>query len=245
MKNDFLVLKFGSELVIDSDKIRQYAGGICKTYQHYSLIIVTSGAVAAGRKRLKAKNINITEYDDATLAQLGSASIMRDWEQAFDLQDFTAGGLLVTHHEIQSLSEGRNFLQTLKLAQKQRVISIINENDALSDTELIELAYGGDNDGLASHIARSISAKELIIFTKNGGVLNQDNELIHMVNDSNINHIKEMLSRRMNDDKSIGRGGIYKKTEAAWEAALSGIRTKIAAVNDDMTGSMVTEFVVG
>lgn len=251
MNEKLVVVKFGSELVADGDgidhkTIDRYAARLAKTYKDDDLIIVTSGAVAAGIARETKKGRSTERYDDVTLAQLGSASIMRAWEEGFDRVDMSAGGLLVTHHEMDQ-AEGPSFLRALTLARERRVVSVLNENDALSDDELMELACGGDNDGLASHVARAAGASALILFTKRGGVTDEQGKLITQVNSTNVDNVRIMLSERaaISKTRGSGRGGIIKKFDAAVAAANTGISVKIAAINSDMTGERVTEFVIG
>lgn len=248
--NNFKVVKFGSELIagrdgINSELIEFYARGLSR-HNADGLVVITSGAVAAGAARLVKSRKDLSGYKDATLAQLGCASVMRAWEIAFDKVGLAAGGLLVTHNELDS-KNGEKFIDNIKSAANRGVISIINENDALSNRELMELACGGDNDGLAGHVARAINAKSLVLFTQNGGIYDNDAELIKLVDESNRLDIQNMLSARSNEQKNrgIGRGGIIKKFMAADESAKFGVVTKIAAVNADMTGDKVTEFMIG
>lgn len=256
MTKSIKVVKFGSELVVDHqgiarEAIEQYATGLVINSQaEEGLVVVTSGAVAAGKRRLEVSGKSADDgWDKVTLAQLGATSIMNAWEMAFDDVGIYAGGLFATHHEIEDRSEGPSLIRAMKLALSRGVVSIVNENDALSDIELMKLACGGDNDGLASHIAKAIGADVLQLFTKKGGIVDDNGELIEEVNSNNHEQIYSMLRERElskgAEYTSVGRGGILSKIEAGWSAAQAGIDVRIAATNHDMTGEMVTNIVVG
>ncbi len=250
MNRNIVVVKFGSELVtnelgVDQSKINQYAAGLKEVYKPSDLIIVTSGAVKAGHAR--AKKLGVTELSEVTLSQLGAAQIVAAWERAFAAVRVLAGGLLVTHNELTDTSEGPKFITALNHALDAGVVSIINENDALSDTELMQLAVGGDNDGLASHIAQKVRASKLVLFTSKGGVMDDHDNLITRVDTSNSAGVFAMLEERALANKATGagRGGIVTKFIAARTAAQDGITVSIAKPAPDMNGDLITEFVVG
>jgi len=247
--NNIIVAKFGSELVtsgdgVDQDKINSYAEGLITTYRPSQLIIVSSGAVNAGRARVTQLNNDLSII---TLSQLGAASIVSAWESAFARFDVLSGGLLVTHNELQNLHEGPQFMRALDLALQNNVISIINENDALSDTELMKLAVGGDNDGLAAHIATSLPAAKLLLFTKRGGIVDESGQLIPIIDAHNTTETEAMLNCRSLKEStdSVGRGGMISKFQAARRAAVGGVETLIAEPSADMRGKNITRFVIG
>lgn len=253
MNKTIVVVKFGSELLSDDSGIMQsaidgYARGLSHRLMNgHKLIVVTSGAVSAGAGLVRERGVKMQEYQSAVLAQLGCAAVTRAWEIAFAKLGILAGGLLVTHHQLSAKKEGGYFTQHLLDAAALGVVSIINENDALSDIELMQLAAGGDNDGLARHIAASVGAAELVLFTKDGGIVDETGRLIAEVTNANIRQIEQMLAVRSSSKKATGRGrgGIVSKFAAAKAAAQAGIATKIAAADHDMTGNNATEFVVG
>lgn len=248
MSENITVVKFGSELVangvgVEQSRINDYASGLVETYGADGLIVVTSGAVASGKARVQQAGERLEDYSDVTLAQLGCASVMRAWEAAFERAGVMAGGLLTTHHEIEDLEEGPSLVRAINAARRNRVISVINENDAMSNRELIELAYGGDNDGLASHIARAVGADALMLFSTMGGVFDDDGELIERVDQTNIEQVRDIAIERA--PGKDGRGGLVTKVNSAYEAAEAGIASQITGVNADMTGENSTSFVVG
>lgn len=253
MSKTIVVVKFGSELVTDDNGVDQksidgYAAGLVKVYKPSSLIVVTSGAVKTGRARASQLGVAQAEISEVTLSQIGAAQIVSAWEQAFAKVQTLAGGLLVTHNELQDSNEGPQFVTALSLALESDVVSIVNENDALSDTELMQLAVGGDNDGLAAHIAQKVFASKLVLFTAKGGIVDDQNQLVAEVNKHNAQSVLTMLQARESNREQrsgAGRGGIITKYNAAYTAAMSGIEATIAQPAPDMIGDRITKFMIG
>ena len=253
MNNKIDVVKFGSNLVTDTDNglnttaINKYVSGLCEQYQD-GLIVVTSGAVATGRAR--ARELygveEAQELSDKMCAGLGATAVFNAWETAFLEQRRGASSYPITHHQLNDISAGSsdtNFVEMLLENAKQGIVSIINEADALSDIELMLLACGGDNDGLAAHVARAVGARSLTLFTKKGGIFDDSGNLISRVDKININKVRDIAQKRQSS--SMGRGGLITKVNAARESAGAGIYTRIAGINKDMSGKDATEFVVG
>lgn len=259
--SEIAVVKFGSNLVknddgLNTEAIFGYAQGLVESYteQGRGLIVVTSGAVAAGRHRAEEGFFSSAEIESMTLEQfssLGATAIFNTWEEAFEEQGVMAASVPVTHRQLgggpiwERLSnhrEKKTFLKTLLDNMEHGIPMIINEADAISVTELMKLKCGGDNDGLGSHLATAVKADLFTIFTKKGGLYDDDGQLIEVVGRHNLREVRQMVARR--DVSNEGRGGFPTKLEACWRAAKVGVASQIAAVNQDMTGQKVTRFVV-
>lgn len=245
MSNKLVVVKFGSELVtnengVDTKAIYGYADGLCKYHGDDSLIIVTSGAVAAGRHSLKQAGLKNTLFSDQQRAQIGGVKVFAAWQEAFSKVGRLAGSLLITHHDLTLPSESQSLHMLLEKNRKDGLVSIINANDALNLTELLKLPKGADNDALASHIARFMKAEHLRLFTQLGGVVGDDKVLVDLITKQNIDAIAEMIGRRK---LGSGRSGIQSKALSAWEYVNeTGGIAEIAAPNPDMTGWSNTVF---
>lgn len=246
--------KFGSELVtnmdgVDHEAIRGYAQGLIGEYGPSGLIVVTSGAVAAGRLRVERWGEDEGDYKLKTLAQLGSASIIKAWEDAFDGIGIKAGGLLTTHHEIDDSDEGPSLVESIKWAADRYVVSIVNENDALSNFELMKLLTGGENDGLAAHLAIATGCARLRLFTRSGGIIDDDSELVNTIDSSNYFSVYRMLYQRGRDSQQKktgnGRGGAHVKVKWAMRAAKQGIDTQILRTGRRDSNRYGTKVVVG
>lgn len=247
---ELVVVKFGSDLIanghgVDTDKIDRYAVGLAKRLEQHNLIVVTSGAIAAGKAIAGESGHTPESFSHSVLAGIGSSAVMHAWQDAFGKHNVLTASFLVTHHEIGDEHEGNTLKETLAKSLDSGVVPVINENDALSDIEIMALLTGGDNDGLAAHLAHTMGAHGLRLFTVGGGLRNQYNQHIPVVNSSNINQVRVMLGeRRKSCATSNGRGGMVSKVEAAWRFAScsdeDGRWAEIAKPSDDMLGSAVT-----
>lgn len=254
--SESITKKFSSGLVtnedgIDHDAIRAYTAGMAETYvrQGKGLIVVTSGAIAAGRQRAEAINGReaMLKMTTQQLATCGTIAMFAAWEDAWKEQGVLSGSVAVTHRQLAGRSlwkrlsnrrEKRVFAQTLKDNRGAGMVTNINESDAISIAELFK-----ENDGLGCHVSITAGVDEYQMFTKNGGLVDEDGRLVQEVNAGNIDWARDLVASR--EVSSTGRGGFSAKIEAGWEAAQAGIAASIACVNEDMTGERVTRFVVG
>ncbi|MBP7837617.1 hypothetical protein KA021_02875 [Candidatus Saccharibacteria bacterium] len=242
MMNNVTVVKFGSDLVTDQDgiDIDRIKNHISKLYKIEKLVIVTSGAVVTGKALFRSSGQDIvTKTSDNDLkffAGLGCTEVFHAFEKAFRECGRLAASYPITHND---LDDSSSFLSALRLNLEKGVVTVLNEADAFSQTELMQLKTGGDNDGLAAHVAKSIDADELILVTEYGGVVDDSDGLIKVVDSSNISAVRAMVETRRNSGN--GRGGIASKLEAAWAAAQSGVDSKITDENYQTT----TKFMIG
>ncbi|MEO5690833.1 MAG: hypothetical protein ABIQ64_01465 [Candidatus Saccharimonadales bacterium] len=210
MSNELVVAKFGSDIVVSDTfdtqtQLNMYAENLMSRHKPNNLIIISSGAVALGSRFIEGMGKNSESFSLQEKAQLGAAAISQAWQHAFQLQGEAAGGLLVTHNELNDAQEGAMLLRLLGRNRKEGVVPVINENDALSVTELMELATGGDNDGLARHIATKVGADGIEFYTKRGGIYDDNSNQIHVVTSENSQELTVMLQARA-AEKVGGRG---------------------------------------
>lgn len=178
---------------------------------------------------------------DGVYAGMGNTALMSVWQSAFREAGCDAGSMLVTDRELDDI-EGEQFARTLREYAVTDVVAVINANDALSNIGALELKAARDNDGLAGHIAR-LGADELTIFTQQGGIVDKRGSLVEKIDRSNAGNVREMLEARTRND-SRKHNGIVSKFDAAWRTAKAGVAcVRVAAVNGDMSGEKVTEFV--
>ncbi|HSX24139.1 MAG TPA: hypothetical protein VLE74_03505 [Candidatus Saccharimonadales bacterium] len=240
---DILVVKYGSgltaqEMGVDQGRIDGYAEQLASLEDRFNLIVVTSGAVAAGRSIWGSRGRPDSEGEAPSLqtyASLGSPRIFEAWQNAFERTGKLAGAIPITHREIDDASEGPVFQRSLRENMESGVATIVNENDAVSDTELALLSYGGENDGLASHVARSVGASALILLTNRGGLYDDIKKEIKVINEVDYEEILQMMLRRITNPEGKGRGGPYAKAKAAIDAARGGVDAHVASVNEPIT----------
>ena len=227
-----VVVKVGSAVVSDSDGLStavidglaaQVDGAISAGRE---VVLVTSGAVAAGRARLgKLRGTTIAARQAAAAA--GQIELMGEWAKSFAARGRTVAQILLTHEDFAERRRRNNARQTFATLLGAGVIPIVNENDTVSVDE-IRL---GDNDMLSSMVATLISAQLLIILTDVAGVLSgdprkrPDARLIPLIADAEA----PMRGLVAESAGPLGLGGMATKLKAARQAVRSGIAVVIAA----------------
>jgi len=256
--------KLGSNLVangqgIDLDRLYEYAQGFVERYaladerSREGLVITTSGARAAGLCVARELGYEDGALSDEQLSGIGFAPTFVGWQTVFGELGIAVATTGVTHHQIgggrwwhrvANRQEKKLFVATVHQNRISGIVTIINEPDMTSNTELMRLATGGDNDGLGAQVAVAIGADSYTIRTKNGGVVDDDGNLVNVVDRSNFRSVLEMLAGRGRSE--LGRGGMDTKVTAAWQAACGGVGyVAISAVSEDMSYQNATRFVVG
>lgn len=230
MKDKILVVKYGSSSVsgvggVDHAKLAEYASKIKDLSAEYKIVIVSSGAVMAG----KAITGDSNSIDASIYAMVGSAIIVVAWQDAFRQHSINVGQILVTHNDIAGKIEGSRLQSVIHDALSKEIIPIINENDILSDIELAKISYGGDNDGLASKIAVTIGATELLLLTNVDGLLDENGVVISSVDSDNLKIAIDLASGKSDN----GRGGMRSKIEAAVLANKVGVSAHIGNAATD------------
>ncbi len=231
MSRKILVIKYGSGSLsnkkgIDKKRIRKYVHKLSKLHKEYQIVIVSSGAVVAGMSLIGHER---KVYDSSIYAMAGSAAIVVVWQKLFKKRGLNVGQILVTHNDIKDKEEGGRLRQVIHQALDEGVIPVVNENDVLSDIELAKLSYGGDNDGLASKIAITVGASDLMLLTNVDGLLDSNRQVV-----SNIDVDNHKLVSGLIDGKSeTGRGGMSCKIEAAVQAERHGVKSHIGNAESD------------
>jgi len=229
-----IVIKLGSSIVTNngnglderclSSLIRQIS---ILSSQNKKVILVSSGAIAAGLKKLgigKRPKI-LSELQSA--AAVGQMDLVRMYEKLFSDNDLMSAQVLLTHNDLSDRKRYLNARSTIFNLIKNNVIPVINENDTVASEEI----RFGDNDTLAAMVANLIEADILVLLTDQDGLFSSDPR-----QDSNARLIRHSYV----DDKSlddaatgtkseIGIGGMTTKILAARRAALSGTHTIIAS----------------
>jgi glutamate 5-kinase len=225
-----IVIKVGSAVLSDRDGlqpciIEQLAGEIESILQGgREVVLVTSGAIAAGRARLGHRGATIAERQAA--AAIGQIELMRQWAKAFDARGRTIGQLLLTHQDVAERSRRLNAVNTIRALLVARALPVVNENDTVA----VEEIRMGDNDVLSSLVAGLIQAQLLIILSDVPGVLTGDPRkrpdvhLIPLISDAEA----EMRGLVAESAGPLGTGGMAAKLKAARQAAHAGISVIIA-----------------
>ncbi|XP_024964087.1 delta-1-pyrroline-5-carboxylate synthase-like [Cynara cardunculus var. scolymus] len=208
----------------------------------FEIILVTSGAVGAGRQRLKyRKMINSSfadlqkpqvELDGKACAAVGQNGLMALYDTLFSQLDVTSSQLLVTDNDFKNADFRVQLCQTVDSLLDLRSIPIFNENDAISTRRAPYEDSSGifwDNDSLAALLAMELKADLLVLLSDVDGLYSGPpsdprSKLIHT-------YVKQKHQKAISfgDKSRMGRGGMDAKVKAASNAAYSGTPVVIAS----------------
>jgi glutamate 5-kinase len=197
------------------------------------MMVVSSGAMAAGKERLAFPQLPKEIPAKQMLAAVGQPRLMALYEQLFGLYRLTVAQVLLTRTDLADRRRYLNSRNTLTALLNQRVIPIINENDTVA-TEEIRV---GDNDNLSALVANLIEADLLIILTDQPGLFTADPkkdpsaELIQMVSGANIP--QSLWDAAGGATGGLGVGGMWTKLQAADLARRSGATVIIASGSEE------------
>ena len=193
-------------------------------------ILVSSGAVAAGRHVLGAPREGKDVPFKQVLAAAGQGRLMHAYEQLFDWHQIPVAQALLSGKDLSDRLGYLNVRNTLLSLLELKVIPIVNENDVVAVDELAGEVFG-DNDSLSSMVANLVDADLLVMLGEVEGLYNADPHV-----DSNARLIRsvdgvdtEVEAMGGASWNSQGRGGMATKLEAAKLAAASGVEVVIAS----------------
>ncbi len=197
--------------------------------QGAEIVIVTSGAAAAGRHELgltkKIKNIPYKQV----LASVGQSRLMHIYEELFEKHKINVAQALLTKADIADRAGYLNARNTLLALMELKVVCIVNENDVVSTDEIKEAKFG-QNDILSAMVANLIDADMLMMLTDTGGLYTADPHINPNARFIPFVQKIDAVIKEMGTDTSsnVGTGGMISKIEAAKLATESGVRVVIA-----------------
>jgi glutamate 5-kinase len=227
-----IVVKVGSAVLSDTGGLR--AGIIHRLAadidhliaRGYEVLLVTSGAIAAGRARLGAP-LNSTIAIRQAAAATGQIALMTLYAQAFAPHQRHIAQILLTHSDLAEGTRRNNARHTLEALLQHGIIPIINENDTVA----VEEIRFGDNDNLSALVATLMQAQMLVILSDVAGILTgdprkrPDARLISLIADAEA----EMKGLVADSAGPLGTGGMASKLKAARQATRAGIAVIIAS----------------
>jgi glutamate 5-kinase len=230
-----IVLKVGSALVVDSE-----SGEPDRTWLHaltadvsrlskrgQQVLIVSSGAVALGRRRLGLGRLALDLPEKQAAAAAGQGLLMRAWEEAFEPHGLQAAQILLTRDETEVRRRWLNARATMDTLLALNVTPIVNENDTVA-TE--EIRYG-DNDRLAARVAPMIGADLLVLLSDVDGLYTadprRDPAAVRIPVISELTAELEAMAGGSNAEAGVGTGGMATKLIAARIAQGAGCATLI------------------
>lgn len=191
------------------------------------VVVCSSGAIAAGRAHLNFPQLPPTIISKQLFAAVGQLQLMRMWERFFDIYQVRVGQILLTRADVENRHRFINARDALSALIEQRIVPIVNENDAVA-TEEIRV---GDNDNLSALVATLVNADLLLLLTDLPGLYTADPR-----KNPEAQLIQEV--RKMDDSlfavaggsvSGLGTGGMMTKLQAANIARHAGVDVVIAA----------------
>lgn len=227
------VVKVGSALLtnegrgLDYEAIGHWVEQIADLRRNGAeVVLVSSGAVAEGMKRLDWKKRPNALYELQAAAAVGQMGLVQAYESRFKQFGLHTAQVLLTHDDLADRQRYLNARSTLRTLLKLGVIPVVNENDTVA----VEEIRFGDNDTLAALVSNLVEADLLVILTDQAGMFDRDPR-----QDPNAQLIREARAgdpelERMagGGGGALGRGGMLTKARAAARAARSGTATIIA-----------------
>ncbi|MGO2341580.1 glutamate 5-kinase [Vibrio litoralis] len=195
--------------------------------QGHQIVIVSSGAIAAGREHLGYPALPNSMASKQLLAAVGQSRLIQVWESLFELYGIKIGQMLLTRADLKDRERFLNARDTINALIDNGIVPVVNENDAVATTEI----KVGDNDNLSALVGILCGADKLLLLTDQSGLFtadprkNPDAELIR-----EVKTIDETLRKIAGGSgTTLGTGGMATKLQAADIARRTGIEVVIAA----------------
>ena len=228
-----IVIKIGSSLIIDDKKVIrkkwlvEFAKDIKNLLnQKKNVIIVSSGAIALGCKKLELNKKNLKLDKSQAIASIGQIELMNLFKKTFNLMKINLSQILLTLEDTEQRRRAINAKRTFENLFKLGFVPIVNENDSIATSEI---KYG-DNDRLASRVAQISGADCLVLlsdvdglYTKNPKIY-KDARMIKEINNIDF-QIEKVATKSVGE---YGTGGMKTKIDAAKICQHSGCVMAIA-----------------
>ena len=232
-ESKIIVIKIGSSLLIDDNKKirKKWLSGFSKDIQELlnqnkKIIIVSSGAIAMGCKKLNLSKKNLKLDKSQAIASIGQIELMNLFSETFLKFKINISQILLTLEDTEQRRRALNAKRTFENLFQLGFVPIVNENDSIATSEI---KYG-DNDRLASSVAQISGADSLILLSDVDGLYTQNPKiyknakLLRVIKDINQD-IEKIATKSIGEH---GTGGMKTKIDAAKICQLSGCKMAIA-----------------
>lgn len=230
-----LIVKLGSAQVTDAgsaaprhDRLAELAADIAEFRKAgVAVVLVSSGAVAFGRRVLRLGDGVLRLEEKQAAAAAGQPVLMRAWADAFAPHGLAVAQALLTFEDTENRRRWLNARATLDTLIDAKAIPIINENDTVATAEI---RYG-DNDRLGARVAQMVGADVLVLLSDIDGFYTADPR--KDPNARYIDHVSaitpelEAMAGGSNLSAGVGSGGMRTKLDAARIAMTAGCATAI------------------
>lgn len=223
-----IVVKIGSSSLtnekgeIDQQKLTDHVDALAALRQdNHEVILVSSGAVAAGFRKLNYASRPVTMKGKQAAAAVGQSLLIQCYIEKFSQYDITPAQILLTRHDFSNRESYQNAFSALTELMDRGILPIINENDTIA---IDELTFG-DNDMLSALVSGFIHADQLIILTDINGLYNDNPrtnpdakkyDFLEEITD-------DLISAAESTGSKVGTGGMKSKLMAAKTATSLGV----------------------
>jgi len=221
-----VVVKIGSRAIMSGDdgRFQMMADQAAELIRRgHSIVIVSSGAVGLGCKRMgitgRPKALPMLQ----AAAAIGQSRLMQAYEDAFSKHGIPVAQVLLTHAAVKDRERYINVQRAMDALFELGCVPIINENDAVSTEEL----KFGDNDQLAAMVAPLVSADLLVLLTDVEGLLDDNKMRIPVVSDPE--QVRQFIWQH---SSNVSLGGMLSKVGAAERALRGGLPVVIGPASD-------------
>jgi len=236
-----IVIKVGSHVLVDPtgkpdhERIFSLVSGLAAAQAaEYEIILVSSGAIAAGIETLGMQRRPSALPDLQMAAAVGQTRLMSLYSHLFGQKKIQVGQILLTDDLLKIDDRRTHAKNTLLNLIENRIVPIINENDTVATEEITF----GDNDLLAALVSILVEADVLILLTTTDGLHDENGERVAGVDEVS----EEILALDKGANGGLSTGGMKSKLLAADQAAQAGVAVVIA---DGRVSGMIQRVLCG
>ncbi|MBI9020797.1 MAG: glutamate 5-kinase [Verrucomicrobia bacterium] len=236
-----IVVKVGSRVLVDEtgkpdhDRIHRLVAGMVAAHEEgREMVLVSSGAIAAGIEALSMETRPTALPDLQMAAAVGQTRLMSLYSHLFGQKHIQVGQILLTDDLLKVDERRTNAKNTLVNLIEHRIVPVINENDTVATEEITF----GDNDLLASLVSILIEADALILLTTTDGLHDENEKRVPFVEQVS----DDILALDKGKNGHLSTGGMKSKLLSAGKAAAANIPVVIA---DGQTDGIIQNILAG
>lgn len=210
------MIKVGSAVLTHENKIAKermlnLVHLIAKLRKKYDVVLVTSGAVAAGYSALKLDKTK--QIGKKAIAAAGQPILMTSYKKKFDIFEIDTAQILLTEDDFDSTKRTKMLQDILDAHLNNDILPIVNENDITSTPEQLF----GDNDQLSAHVAHAVGADLLVILSDIDGYYDKNPQEFSDAKMYKVMHEipQKLLQEEVTPNNEFATGGIVTKLKAA------------------------------
>lgn len=219
-----IVVKIGSKSLLSTNAlIEELAADLTDLVaKRRRVIVVTSGAIALGTRKLgyRTRPKEVAKLQAAAAA--GQSLLMRAYEEAF--KSTAVAQVLLTHADLADRTRSNNARDALAVLLERGAVPILNENDSVA----VEEIKFGDNDQLSSMVVPLVDADALLLLSDVDGLLDGRGKRVPFIEDV----VGDAMPLATNKKSDVGTGGMTSKLEAVRRATLAGAHTVLASAKE-------------